>query len=239
MADNKRFARIIDAYDESKKKHLVELGQGVKPYNDILVYLKNEIALSTKKTAFNYKLLCFKEDGAFQLNKAIEELYGAATNKGDSTPSDGEKPINMIDVKLMDGTRIKVPFGKIETPDLGEDSHIDINYDMNSNMLLIQGVCQFRFSSLIDQIIHRTEEKLNSESIYKNQAIEIDANYSPKAINLTNIDKEFMILSKQTEMQLVPLKARILQPEKCIAMNIPLKYGALMEGAYGLTKVNI
>lgn len=231
-----RFKSFVTDYEVKKKKELVTLGESKKSYNEILVYLNNEIQKSTQIQSFNYKLVCFREDGAYQLNKAVEEVYGASINKGRETPSNGTNPVEMIDVKLSDGSRIKVPFGRIDLPELGKDAYIEIYYDNPSNQLHVDGQCQFRYSSIIDNIINRTEQLLNCDSIYKNQAFELTSAFSPVAINLDNIDKEFMILNKQTEYDLVPLKGRILHPERCREMNVPLKYGCLLEGPYGTGK---
>ena len=72
-----------------------------------------------------------------------------------------------------------------------------------------KGTTQFRFSSTIDEIIDRTRVLLNTESVYKNQAIEINSDFEPKVMNLSNIDKEFMVLSENTKYELQPLESRI------------------------------
>jgi len=232
--NNTRFRTYVNTYEEGKKKELATLANSNKSYNEILIYLKNEIDKSTTMTNFSYHLTCFREDGAYQLNKAVEEIYGASINKGEKTPSNGENPIEMIDVKLSNGNRVKVPFGRIDTPDLGKGAYINVYYDFDTNLLFIEGVCQFRYASIIDTIVNRTEVLLNTDSIYKNQAIEINSDFLPKSLDLSNIDKEFMVLSTQTEFDLQPLRARILKPQECISKNISLKYGCLMEGPYGL-----
>jgi hypothetical protein len=56
---------------------------------------------------------------------------------------------------------------------------------------------------------------------------------NPKILDLSTIDNQLMILSDQTEYDLRPIKARILNPDKCTEKGIPLKFGALLEG--GLT----
>lgn len=229
-----RFRSYINKYDEGKKQELIVLGQGPKSYNEILTYLNTEIARSKQITAFNYKVSCFREDGAYQLNKAVEEVYGGSANKGEKTPSNGEQPVEMLDVKLSDGTRLKVPFGRISMPDLGKDAEINIGYDNSLNDLHVNGKCEFRFVAIIDAIIDRTQQLLNTNSIYKNQAFELNSDFRPKTINLANIDQEFMILSKQAEFDLQPLRSRILKPEICIQKGVSLKYGCLFEGPYGL-----
>lgn len=226
----------VNKYEQTKKKELISLGEGPKSYKDILGYLKNEIEMSTKIANFNHKILCFRDDGVYQLNKAIEKIYGVSGSRPDKTPSGREKGINTVDVTLADGTRIKVPYGEIPMPELGDDALIDIFYDESTNMLHIKGSCEFRFSPMIDDIIDQTRMSLNTNSIYKDQAIELKQNCTPTVMDLSNIDKEFMILASKTEYDLRPLMIRIEKPEECLAKGIPLKTGVLLEGPYGTGK---
>lgn len=230
-----KFKTYVDQYEVSKKTELVRLGEGPKPYGEILSYLENEIERSKQITSFNYKFKCFREDGAYQLNKAVEEIYGVSKNRGEKTPSD-EKPVEMIDVKLADGSRLKVPFGRIEIDELGKGAFITIAYNDETNELYVDGQCQMRYRSIIDQIIDKTEHFLSTESIYRFQAFELDEKFQPKIINLKNIDKEHLILDEDTIENLTDIKMRILKPEQCIAKKIPLKYGALLAGPYGTGK---
>lgn len=224
-------------WDAEKKEELVKLGQSNKPYNQIIPFLEQEIANSKRMTDFIYKISCFKDDGIYQLYRAIEEIVGVSSVKDEKKPSsDANNPIKTIDICLANGTRKKIPYGQISLPDMGEEANIDIAYSSDEKVLYVKGLCQFRFQHLIDSIIDRTKELLNTDSIYKDQALEINAevnNGQPVILNLSQIDNEVMILSEETEYALSPLYARILHPEKCRQNNIPIKFGALLEGTYG------
>lgn len=224
-------------WEMEKKAELVKLGQGTKSYVDILAHLESEIENAGRMSNFDYKIPCFKNDGIYQLNRAIEEIIGVSHVQAGQKPSGGgDMPINTIDITLADGTRKKVPYGDIQLPDMGEDAIIQIGYASGSKVLHVRGKCQFKFNSLIDRIIDRTKQLLNTDSIYKNQTFEINANVNegqPSIINLTNIDNELMILSDETEGALSPLYARILHAEKCKKAGIPIKFGAILEGPYG------
>lgn len=228
-------AQRVNKYEESQKQRIIDVCQSNMKYADVLSYIKGEIKQSEKMASFKYSLLCWKPDGVYQLNRAINEVFGSAVSKEDNSPS-GNSNIDTVDVTLADGSRTKVPFGKISLEELGEDSEININYDNDRHLLLIKGQCQFKYQSLIDDIVERTKELLATESIYKNQALEITNLSEPKIMTLAGIDKQFMVLSKKTEFELQPLRSRILYPEKCAAKGIPLKYGCLLEGKYGTGK---
>lgn len=228
-------AARVNKYEESQKQRIIEVCQSNMKYADVLGFIEGEIKQSKKMASFKYTLLCWKPDGVYQLNRAINEVFGSAVSKEDNSPS-GNSNIDTVDVILADGSRTKVPFGKISLEELGEDSEININYDNDRHLLLVKGQCQFKYQSLIDDIVERTKELLATESIYKNQALEITNLSEPKIMTLAGIDKQFMVLSKKTEFELQPLRSRILYPEKCIAKGIPLKYGCLLEGKYGTGK---
>lgn len=228
-------AARVNKYEESQKQRIIEVCQSNMKYADVLGFIEGEIKQSKKMASFKYTLLCWKPDGVYQLNRAINEVFGSAVSKEDKSPS-GNSNIDTVDVILADGSRTKVPFGKISLEELGEDSEININYDNDCHLLLVRGQCQFKYQSLIDDIVERTKELLATESIYKNQALEITNLSEPKIMTLAGIDKQFMVLSKKTEFELQPLRSRILYPEKCIAKGIPLKYGCLLEGKYGTGK---
>lgn len=228
-------AQRVNKYEESQKQRIIDVCQNNMKYADVLSYIESEIKQSKKMASFKYSLLCWKPDGVYQLNRAINEVFGSAVSKEDNSPS-GNSNIDTVDVTLADGSRTKVPFGNISLEELGEDSEININYDNDRHLLLIKGQCQFKYQSLIDDIVDRTKELLATESIYKNQALEITNLSEPKIMTLAGIDKQFMVLSKKTEFELQPLRSRILYPEKCIDKGIPLKYGCLLEGKYGTGK---
>ncbi len=231
---------VHNTWESEKKRDLVTLGNSGKAYPEILTYLENEIANSQKMVSFRYKIQCFRNDGVYQLHKAIEENIGVATAVADQKPSGGgDRPLDTIDVVLADGTRKKIPYGTIALPDMGEDAAIEIYYSEREKYLSVKGTCQFKFQSLVDAIIDRTNVLLNTNSIYKSQAIEINAtvdNGQPTIMNLKSMSSEVMILSSETEYALSPLTARIDFPEKCKANNIPMKFGCLLEGGYGTGK---
>lgn len=228
--------RKVNQYEESMKKKFIDImsEEGVK-YADCLDYIQNEIEQSKKMAKFRYKIPCFKNDGIYQLNQAISEVFGSVVSKEDSSPS-GDSNISTVDITLADGSRVKAPYGDIQLSGLGEDSLISINYDSNEHCLLVTGRCQFRFSSLIDDIIEVTKRNISTNSIYKGQALEITDINEPKVIDLSSIDNQLMVLSEQTEYDLRPIRARLLNPDRCVEKGIPLKFGALLEGGYGTGK---
>ena len=220
----------INFFEQQQKDRIITACQSSMNYAEVLAFIKNEIEMSERNVSLNYEIKCWRTDGVFQFHKAVEEVFGSVKAQGDEGPS-GSGNIDTLDVILADGSRTKVPFGRITLPELGEGAYIELNYNYGSSELLIQGTCKSKYQSMIDDIVDRTKELIATNSIYKNQALEIiNSTEEPKRLNLDSIDNQLMVLSKQTEFDLQPLRSRILYPEKCLEKGIPLKYGCLLEG---------
>lgn len=224
----------VNQYERSMKEKFIEvMSQPDIKYADCLDYIDSELKQSKKMAKINYRILCFRNDGIYQLNQAISQVFGAVVSKENNSPSGGEQSVQTVDIVLADGTRVKAPYGDVSLEGLGEGSSININYDSERHELVITGKCQFRFASLMDDIIEATKYNLRTNSIYKGQALEISNINNPSILDLSGIDNQLMVLSRETEYALRPIYARILNPEMCIEKGIPLKFGALLEG--GLT----
>lgn len=226
----------VNQYEMAMKDKFVKImSQPEIKYADALDYIDNELKQSKKMAKINYRIRCFRNDGIYQLNQAISQVFGAVVSKEQRNPS-GESSVQTVDITLADGTRVKAPYGDISLEGLGEGSSININYDSSTHDLVITGKCQFRFSSLMDDIIEVTKHNLRTNSIYKGQALEISDINDPKILDLSGIDRQLMVLSKETEYALRPIYARIMNPTMCLEKGIPLKFGALLEGGYGTGK---
>lgn len=223
-------------WEEQMKAEFASVAQTPgRTYSEVLEYAINADKQSKKMAKVNHRIRCFRNDGIYQLNRAITEVFGSVVSKTDDGPS-GDSTIQTVDIQLADGTRTKAPYGDISLEGLGEGSIISINYDNGTHELVVTGKCQSRFMSLMDDIIDQTKSNLANDSIYKGQAIEISDINNPTILNLSGIDSQLMILSKKTEHDLKPIYARLNSPEKCVERGIPLKYGALLSGPYGTGK---
>lgn len=223
-------------WEEQMKAEFAAVAQTPgRTYAEVLEYAINADKQSKKMAKINHRIRCFRNDGIYQLNRAITEVFGSVVSKTDDGPS-GDSTIQTVDIQLADGTRTKAPFGDISLEGLGEGSIISINYDSSTHELVMTGKCQSRFMSLMDDIIDQTKYNLANDSIYKGQAIEISDINDPQIMSLAGIDDQLMVLSKKTEHDLKPIYARLNSPEKCIERGIPLKFGALLSGPYGTGK---
>lgn len=222
-------------WEEGQKLRFRNMCDSDASYSDIMEFVINENEQNHKMARINHRIRCFKADGAYQLHRAIEAVFGTVTAQGEKgMSSDGS--VTTIPIELADGTKVKVPFGDISLEGLGEGSCISINYDERKHELVVTGKCQVRYQSLIDDIILETMEGLEQNSIFKGQALEITDINDPKIMNLEPYENQLMVLSEKTEYDLRPIYARLNTPQRCIDKGIPLKFGALLEGGYGTGK---
>lgn len=244
MSENKTqvasamLTRKTNEWERQQKARFAQMCQGDKhTYAEVIKFVKDEDRQNHRLAKINYRIQCFRNDGIFQLNKAITEVFGQSVSVDEKIPStDKSEAIETVDIILADGTRCKAPYGKIALEELGEDSEININYDMSSHELIVTGKCQVRYQSMMDDVIEQTKWYLANESIYKGQALEISDINDPKILRLDGIERMLMVLSDKTKYDLRPIYARINNPELCIERGVPLKFGAIMEGPYGCGK---
>tara|TARA_R110000822_G_scaffold25937_17_gene78529 strand:+ start:12052 stop:13443 length:1392 start_codon:yes stop_codon:yes gene_type:complete len=228
-ADGKFNKVAFDAKIKRKIKELIDK----KPLREVRAYIDTEIENSIQTTGFTYKFACFVEDGAYAISRAIESIQGY-TRHGKDGPSE-DTPQSM-DVQFADGSRLKVPWGTIQLPMLGDDAEISMSYSKGKRTMSVSGQCENRFVELMDSIMDATQKLLNTDSIYAGKAIKLGSDLVPHFMDLSEIPTIPMYLSAAVKFSLQPIIARIEQTELCITKKIPLKYSALMHGDYGTGK---
>lgn len=218
-------------YESQQLQHFAEMAlSGKVSYPDFIRSCIDADKQNHRMGRINHRLLCFKNDGIYQLNKAITNVFGSVVSNEEHGPSVGDQTVNMVDIQLADGTRTKAPYGDISLETLGEGSMITINYDSDSHELVITGKCQQMYMSVMDNIIDQTKRLLATESIYKGQALEVTDINDPRILDLSSSENQLMVLSRSTEYALLPIEARLTQSDICTQRGIPLKFGALLEG---------
>lgn len=223
MRDRDSLVKLWDVINSGKK------------YSEVLEYIENEITESTRLINYDYKIDCFLSDGAYALSRAVEKKIGYA-RQSDKKNMSGDNPPKMLDIAFADGTHKKVPFGKIELPIFGEEAYLDMRYDYENSILYLEGQCEKRFVNDMDDIINSTKKILATDSIYKGKAIKYINGKEPEFINVANVDKSPLFLTKTAKFSTQPIEARIEKTELCVERNIDLKYGVILSGTFGTGK---
>lgn len=220
------------AFDDDIKVRLKEIIDK-HPLDKVKEFIDTELHNMTQMQSFNYNFKCFPEDGAFALYRSIQKLEGYSKQKETGPSND---PPETIDVKFADGNRIKVPWGEIALPSLGEDAYISMAYNKSDWRFQVSGTCQKRYVPLMDDIMEQCQQFLDTDSIYRGRAIKLDSNLSPTFLDLSKIEGKPMFLSSDTEFALNPIISRLENAQRCLDSGLDLKFGALLSGEYGTGK---
>ena len=215
-------------------------------YETVIKFLQRKKELLNKdfnrdeqKIQVNYTFQAFAEEGAYAVFKSVIKKYGNL-DMNPTGPSGGRLP-EMIDVKLPDGSSIKVPWGNVSLPSFEDDSRLEMTYDSEYHKFKIIGTIKNKYSAELEELIGLVREELELHSIYKGQAIALEYDEDdwvkePTFIDLSNIDESKVVLSRSAIEDLTPIFVRIEKSQECIKSGLDLKYGALMEGVYGTGK---
>lgn len=225
-------SRIKEVDDDSAK--LAEICLSRRPYHEKLKHLQHEIKESVRDVEFNYQIQGFFEDACYALHRAVENFQGFTKMEDKKQASGGDQPPSMIDVRFADGKRIKVPYGSINLPVFGPNSHISMQY--RGDTLFVSGVCQNKFTKLMDEIIETAQHILRTDSIYCNQAIKYSGDGSPEFMDLSRTDEIPLFLTESAQYSTEPIEVRITDAATCKKNGIDLKFGVLLEGNYGTGK---
>lgn len=232
----KSLSAKIKELDQDSAKLVEIMLNKKKPYHEKLKYIKNELEESTRDVEFNYELDGFLEDTAYAIHKAVSGLQGFTKMKDNKSASSNNPP-TMIDVRFAGGKRIKVPYGQINLPSFGKEAYISMQFDNAKNKMYVSGVCQKKYTSLMDHIMEQAKTCLDTDSIYKNQAIKWDGgNGSPAFMDLTSVERTKLFLTEEAQYATEPIEVRITRPETCKKNGMDLKFGVLLEGNYGTGK---
>lgn len=70
----------VNQYERSMKEKFIEvMSQPDIKYADCLDYIDSELKQSKKMAKINYRILCFRNDGIYQLNQAISQVFGGCS----------------------------------------------------------------------------------------------------------------------------------------------------------------
>lgn len=217
--------------DEALRLRIIEVAK-TRPIEDILDYAQLEMKNETQVVAFNYTFKCFIDDGAYAVHRAVTEFLGVSQQKKGFFGT----PPQTIDVEFADGSRIKVPWGTLSIPSMGEDAELTMKYDWDNRNLYVNGKCERRYVHFMDQLMSLVKKILKTDSIYRGKAIKLNSELEPEFLDLSNVKDITLYLTPDAEIMVKPILARIHSPEFCLEQNLDLKYGALIEGRLGTGK---
>lgn len=201
--------------------------------------MKARIGAEEQIIEIDYEIKAFQHEGAYAISQAVERVLG----RFDMSPSgaSGNRPPQLINITLPNGKDVKAPWGTIKLPGFDEDCYIELDYDWDDSTITIEARIRKRYEEDMKKIIDITKEILASDSIYLGEAIELDFDNNgyaeePSFMDLSTINEDKILFSKNIKDGLLPILARIKDTERCREQGLDIKLGVLMEGIYGTGK---
>lgn len=214
-------------------------------YEEAAKWIERMKQADEKVMRFHRKMKAYPYDGAYAMYRAMKDLFGYVdfSVKEES----GEAIQEMVAIKMPDKSVVNVPWGKMRFPGINDDSsYIQTRYDGKETQFEIFGEIRKKYEPICNAIADKTQWYLDNHSIYKGQAIELDADNfskspdafpkSPEFMDTAAIREEDLIMSEVALMNYAPVLLRVTQTKLCREKNIPLKHGCLLAGPYGTGK---
>lgn len=67
----------VNFFEQQQKERIITACKSDMKYAEVLAFIKNEIEMSEQNVSLKYNIKCWKTDGAFQFNRAVEEIFGS------------------------------------------------------------------------------------------------------------------------------------------------------------------
>lgn len=210
----------------------------IEHLNTRMQYEEQTVSISETVDAFVW-------DGALAFQKAMREIFGWS----DAVPVKtffGENPPEMISIETGYRKTELVPWGQFKVPGVTGTLATSTNLDDGMVKFAIGAQIKRKNEKKIRALIKRTQELVDTESIYKGHAFKLrfkdengraDPTPMPKFLNLTKVNPEELVFSEAVQGAITTnLFAAIENTEKCREFKIPLKRGVLLYGPYGTGK---
>lgn len=232
---------MSDETTKTKANEMDELQSAIqeKGFQKGVKYMNDKINAQEQLVDIRYELKAFRDEGAYAISQAVKEVLGyfdMSSIKGAS----GDNIPELISVTLPDGNEIKIPWGRISLPGFDSNCYIELDYDYYDSEITISARVKKKDEENIKKVVDSAKKFLATESIYLGQAIELefedDEAEEPNFMDLSTIDENKILFSKNIRDGLVPILSRIKEKDKCIELGLDIKLGVLMEGIYGTGK---
>jgi len=219
-------------------------------YDNAIVVLERQRDSEEQEINLNIPVDAFPWDGALCAVKAMKEIFGFCSTKTIKSFF-GDNPPQMISVATGVKTKVMVPWGAFELPNIEGTIYFGSMVQEGRRVFQIRAEIKRKYEHLIQQLADRTAELVTTESIYRFKGLRIkftDDDYSNselsmpevKFLDLNGIDKQAIIFSKPLEASVeTNVYTPIERTKECDANGIPTKRGILLAGPYGTGKTLI
>lgn len=211
----------------------ITLPQGM-PIRKAITWLKREAEAEEQIVSFERVFDIHPTDGAYQLWKVLEYVYGFVSLGGS-----GMSPPQVRSVKLPDGQTINVPWGTFEVPDINGKMIAAGRRDRETgNLKFVLAAQMVRKDQVkVEVIADLVQARIPEQSIYHGQAVRVTKKGDIEFLSLSRREPGDLILNEETKQAIMANIFTPIQYTQAVRdADIPLKRGVLLHGEYGTGK---
>jgi transitional endoplasmic reticulum ATPase len=216
-------------------------------FDEGIEWLRRKREEDERDIGIHYEFQYSPMDGAVAFHRALAEIHGWA----ELVPTPGfwgSTPPTMIGVPISLTEKMQVPWGRVQIPGVEGFLQTGIQPEPTPRFV-INGRVKQKNKEAIAAIAAKTEEILNTRSIYRGQAVKVSFEWQregydfdpqehcPKFIPLGGVTESDLIFGDEVTNALkIGLFAPIEYADACRKYKVPLKRGVLLYGPYGVGK---
>ena len=221
-------------------------------YREGREWLKRQEESEELVVTIHFDVPCFPTDGLIALFRAIDQIYGFTGLKGNTGFFGQQFPPDMVQIQTGIDDKGQPIFEQATVtklqPPMFEGGFIQAHFSDEPNLHFTAQV-KSKFKKQVEEIHAKMRELLQTDSIYKGKAIELDLAFleegedfdpignAPKFLDVRGISKEDVILNPEAQRQLENnIFTLIEKTDICVASGVDLKHGCLIYGPYGTGK---
>lgn len=216
-------------------------------YDEGIEWLRRKREEDERDVGIHYEFPYSPLDGAVAFQRALAEIHGWA----ELVPTPGfwgSTPPTMIGVPISLNEKMQVPWGRVMVPGIEGFLQTGMKVDPTPRFV-IDGKVKQKNRDAVAVIAAKTEELLNTNSIYRAQAIKVSfaweregrnfdpTEHCPKFMPISGVSEDDLIFGSEVSNALkIGLFAPIEYAASCRKYKVPLKRGVLLYGPYGVGK---
>lgn len=241
------FKNVSVMYVDDPNSPKISLPKGMT-YGQAREWLTKIETEENRKFAFNYKFKgWYPFDAMWAVYRSLAEMYGFV-HVQDFKTMFGPVPPASFTIETAYNKKQQIPWGPIEVHGLSAPLVPGIDFDQGLPCLTLSAEIKNHERSKVDELMEASERLLQSDSIYRGKAVEIDFTiFNPRDIRFdvarspkfmdTNVKETDLILpSDVRDLVEVGMWTPIRNTEVCREQKIPLRRGILLAGKYGVGK---
>lgn len=233
---------IVAQIVQTGEKMILPEGVSLEEAKDLI---ERRIAFESEKAVISETFDVFPWDGAYSLNKVLNEQYGWA--QAIATPGFfGDTPPQLQVIETGPKQVEKVPWGRFVIPNVKGFLQTGATKKDGRYVFVLNATMVRRDEARVQRLFDALREEVKVSSIYRGKAIKLrfktddgekDQMPEPKFLDTDKVDPRMLVFSDDVMKAIMTnLFTPIMRVRDLLANDIPVKRGVLLGGTFGTGK---